>query len=190
MHGQRRQYPRTMFTTDRLLLRRWRPSDVPVFAAMNQDPRVMEHFPSHMTPDQTEEMVRRVDRQLGERGWGLWALEFEGAFVGFTGLTPPRFEAHFTPAVEVGWRLMPSAWGKGLATEAATEALRVGFDVYCMDEIVSMTIPNNTRSIAVMERLGMSRDPADDFDHPMLPDWPLRRHLLYRMSATAFHEGT
>jgi ribosomal-protein-alanine N-acetyltransferase len=105
-----------------------------------------------------------------------------GEFVGFTGLAVTEFEAHFTPAVEVGWRLARSAWGNGYATEAARAALSFGFEEAGLNEVVSFTAPANRRSRAVMERIGMSRDPRDDFDHPGLPGGhPLRPHVLYRV---------
>jgi RimJ/RimL family protein N-acetyltransferase len=117
-------------------------------------------------------------------GFGLWAVErqADGRFLGFTGLAAPTFKAHFTPCVEVGWRFAVEAWGHGYATEAARAALRFGFENLDLAEIVSFTVPANTRSRAVMERLGMTRDPADDFDHPRLPEGhPLRHHVLYRL---------
>jgi RimJ/RimL family protein N-acetyltransferase len=121
---------------------------------------------------------------IEQTGWGLWALEerASGRFLGFTGLAVPRFTAHFTPAVEVGWRLARSAWGHGYASEAARAAVAVGFTELALEQIVSFTVPANARSRAVMERLGMTHDESDDFDHPLLPvDSPLRRHVLYRL---------
>ena len=128
-------------------------------------------------------MVERIEAGFEANGFGLWALEVRatGEFVGFTGLDVPEFEAHFMPAVEIGWRLARSAWGQGYATEAARTALSFGFEEVGLVEIVSFTTPANRRSRAVMERLGMSHDPADDFDHPRLPPGhPQRRHVLYR----------
>jgi ribosomal-protein-alanine N-acetyltransferase len=171
--------------TDRLILREWRDEDREPFARMNADPRVVEFLPSAMTRDESDDFVDRIVRRWTEDGVGLWAIERreDGAFLGFTGLAPPRFEAHFTPAVEVGWRYAAEAWGRGYATETARAALRFGFEDRELDEIVSFTVPANVRSRAVMERLGMTRDAADDFDHPRLPpDSPLRRHVLYRLS--------
>jgi ribosomal-protein-alanine N-acetyltransferase len=123
----------------------------------------------------------------------LWALERveDGAFLGFTGLSRPSFEAHFTPAVEVGWRLARHAWGHGFATEAARAALRFGFETVGLEEIVSFTVPANVRSRAVMERIGMHHDPSDDFDHPKLPaGHPLRAHVLYRLRRADWQPAT
>ncbi len=175
-------YDPPVFRTERLLLRRWREGDLAPFAAMSADPDVMRHFPSFVSEEETHALVERFERHFDEHGFGPWALEHDGEFIGFTGLLVHTFPAHFTPAVEVGWRLRKAAWGRGFATEAAREALRVGFDEHRVDEIVSMTVPANVKSVAVMERLGMSRDPDDDFDHPRIPEGsPLRRHVLYRM---------
>ena len=170
--------------TERLILRAWRPGDREPFAALNADPIAMEHFPSTMTRAESDAFADRIDAELRERGWGLWAVEVPGVadFIGFVGLHDARFEAHFTPAIEVGWRLTRAHWGRGYATEAAREALAVGFGELGLDEIVSFTATSNRRSRAVMERLGMTRDPADDFDHPGVPAGsPLRRHVLYRL---------
>jgi RimJ/RimL family protein N-acetyltransferase len=173
--------------TQRLSLRRWRKDDLKPFAALNGDPDVMEHFPSVMTEDRTADMISWIEEHFEKHGFGLWAVEntASGDLVGFTGLAIPSFEAEFMPAVEVGWRLGKEHWGKGYATEAARAALAYGFDEAGLEHIVSFTIPANTRSTMVMERLGMTHDVADDFDHPaMSADSPLRRHVLYRMSAT------
>jgi RimJ/RimL family protein N-acetyltransferase len=169
--------------TLRLLLRGWRPDDREAFAALNADPVTMEHFESPLTREESDAFVDRIEADLAELGWGLWAVEVEGAadFIGFVGLHPVRFDAHFTPAVEVGWRLDRAHWGHGYATEAARAAVAFGFGELGLHEIVSFTVPANRRSRAVMERLGMRRDPADDFDHPRVAaGHPLRRHVLYR----------
>ena len=171
-----------VLTTDRLILRRWRPADVEPFAAMNADPEVMEYFPAPLTREATEEFVRRIEAGFEDRGYGLWAVESAAGFIGFTGLTVPRFDAPFMPAVEIGWRLARHAWGHGYATEAARAALAFGFAEIGLSEIVSFTVTANVRSRAVMERIGMVRDPSGDFDHPLLPDWPQRRHVLYRIA--------
>lgn len=143
----------------------------------------MQHFPSVMTERETAKMIARIEQGFEENGFGLWALEHlsAGTFLGFTGLVAPNFEAHFTPAVEVGWRLAREHWGNGYASEAAKEALRFGFDEIGLEEIVSFAIPANTRSIRVMESIGMTHDPGGDFDHPNVTDERLRRHVLYRM---------
>jgi RimJ/RimL family protein N-acetyltransferase len=174
----------TTLTTGRLLLRHWRDDDRAPFAAMNADLRVMEHFPAPLSRLESDALIDEFEARFDPRGFGLWALERrdDGTFIGFTGLAAVPWEAHFTPAIEVGWRLAPEAWGHGYATEAAREAVRFGFEDAELDEIVSFTVPANVRSRAVMERLGMTHDPADDFDHPRLPvGHPLRRHVLYRI---------
>lgn len=170
--------------TERLLLRQWREDDRDPFAAMNADPEVMRHFPSVLDREASDGVLDRLRAAVDEQGWGLWAVERldTGQLLGFTGLSVPRHPLPFMPCVEVGWRLARSAWGHGFATEAAREALRVGFDELGLDEVVSFAVVGNTASRAVMERLGLTRDPADDFDHPALPvGHPLRRHVLYRL---------
>ena len=170
-------------TTNRLIPRPWQENDLAPFAALNADPEVMEHFPAVMTPTQTEAAVDRVRQHVAERGFGWWAVEVPGVapFIGFVGLWVPSFEAHFTPCVEVGWRLAREYWGQGYATEGARACLRFGFEELGLAEIVSFTTTTNLRSQAVMRRLAMTHDPADDFDHPGIPPGHrLRRHVLYR----------
>ncbi|HWY90373.1 MAG TPA: GNAT family N-acetyltransferase [Solirubrobacteraceae bacterium] len=172
--------------TTRLLLRRWRETDHAPFAALNADPVVMEYFPDRLTRAESDDLIARIEAGFATRGYGLWALEVRatGEFVGFTGLAVPSFNAHFTPAVEVGWRLAQAAWGKGYATEAGLASIAFGFRDAGLDEIVSFTSAANTRSRAVMERIGMTHDQADDFDHPELDEADLLRpHVLYRISA-------
>jgi RimJ/RimL family protein N-acetyltransferase len=154
---------------------------------LNADPKVMEHFPAALTREQSDGLIEKIEAGFEKNGFGLWALEVvkSDQFVGFTGLAAPAFEAHFTPAVEVGWRLARGAWGNGYATEAGRAALEFGFE-RGLEEIVSFAALGNARSRAVMERLGMSHDPADDFDHPELADDdPLCRHALYRLHRPA-----
>jgi ribosomal-protein-alanine N-acetyltransferase len=175
--------PAPDITTRRLSLRRWRPEDREPFAALNADPRVMEFFPACLSREESDAMVDRIEAHFAKHGFGPWAVEVrDGApFIGFIGLLVPRYEAHFTPAVEVGWRLSFEAWGRGYATEGAHAALAHARDVLGLREVVSCTTPANLRSRRVMERLGLRRDPAGDFDHPLVPeDHPLRRHVLYR----------
>jgi RimJ/RimL family protein N-acetyltransferase len=168
--------------TQRLLLRQWRDRDLAPFAALNADPEVMRHFLQPLTREQSDSLFHEQRALIEERGWGLWAVEGRDGFVGFVGLAVPRFEAHFTPAVEVGWRLARRAWGHGYATEAARAAVTFGFGELGLEEIVSFTSVENERSRRVMERLGMTRDPTDDFDHPNVPPGHrLRRHVLYRL---------
>ena len=168
----------------RLRLRRWRPEDRAPFAALNADPEVMEHFPARLTRAESDALADRIDAGFAEHGFGLWAVEVRatGQFIGFTGLSVPSFDAHFTPAVEVGWRLARPAWGHGYASEAARRALAEGFTTYGLAEVVSFTSVTNVRSQAVMRRIGMTHDPADDFGHPRLaPDDRLYRHVLWRI---------
>lgn len=174
-----------MLETQRLKLRRWRGDDREPFAELNRDSEVMEHFPAPLSRAQSDDLIEAIEAGFEVNGFGLWALELResGEFIGFTGLAVPSFEAHFTPAVEVGWRLARSAWGRGYATEAARAALAFGFEQAGLDEIVSLTTVGNRRSRAVMERLGMTHDPAGDFDHPGIPvGHPQRRHVLYRLA--------
>ncbi len=168
--------------TERLLLRQWRDADLRPFAELNADPVVMEHFPSTMTRERSDAFAARIREHLAEHGWGLWAVEVVGRlpFAGFVGLARPSFDAHFMPAVEVGWRLARGAWGNGYATEGARAALRYAFEELGLDDVVSFTSTANVRSQRVMERLGMTRDLADDFDHPGVDDPRLRPHVLYR----------
>jgi RimJ/RimL family protein N-acetyltransferase len=173
-------------STARLFLRRWRETDHAPFAALNADPLVMEYFPDRLNRAESDDLIAKIEAGFATRGYGLWALEVRatGEFVGFTGLAVPSFNAHFTPAVEVGWRLARSAWGKGYATEAGLASIAFGFADAGLDEIVSFTSAANMRSRAVMERIGMTHDPADDFDHPELDKTDLLRpHVLYRISA-------
>jgi len=170
--------------TPRLLLRPWREADLPAFAEMNSDPRVMEFMPKVLTREESDAMVRRNAEHVATHGFGKWAVEIKAGapFIGFVGLTVPAFEARFTPCVEIGWRLAAEHWGNGYATEAARAVLDFALDRAGLEEVVSFTVPANLRSLRVMERVGMIRSPADDFDHPNLPPGNrLRRHVLYRL---------
>ena len=173
-----------ILTTARLRLRQWREEDLAPFAALNADPQVMEFFPKVLTRAESDAVAGRIRDHFARHGFGLWAVEAPGAadFVGFVGLAVPSFEAHFTPCVEIGWRLAREHWGHGYATEAATAALAFGFVDRALEEIVAFTVPANIPSRRVMGRLGMRRLPADDFEHPAIADGhPLRSHLLYRL---------
>ena len=175
-----------MLQTERLILRPWRGADVAPFAALNADPRVREYFPSCLTQAESDGSAQRIRANFEARGYGLWAVEVGGGapFIGFIGLAEPTFVAHFTPCVEIGWRLAHAHWGRGYATEGARAALAFGFKTAGLAEIISMTTPDNTRSRRVMEKLGMRCDPTEDFDHPNLaPGSPARRHVLYRLRA-------
>lgn len=176
----------TILHTKRLILRPWKDSDLPLFAALNADPRVMEYFPAILSRQESNALASKICEAFGRQGWGFWAVEVPhvAEFIGFIGLAKPSFEAHFMPAVEVGWRLAFEHWGKGYATEGAKAALAYGFDALKLNEIVSFTPTQNTRSRSVMEKLGMQHDPKDDFNHPKLPEGhSLQRFVLYRISA-------
>jgi len=173
-----------MLETHRLLLRRWRDSDREPFAALNSDPRVMRFFPAALSRAESDHAVDRIETHFENQGFGLFAAELResGAFIGFIGLWTPDFEAHFTPCVEIGWRLAAAYWNQGLATEGAKAVLDHAFDSLRLAEVVSFTTVANTPSRCVMEKIGMTRAPEDDFDHPKLPEGhPLRAHVLYRV---------
>lgn len=172
--------------TERLLMRGWTPGDRIALAAINADPRVMEFLGPVLTAEQNDVLVDRIEARLVRQGFGFWAVELVDAatLIGFVGLNVPDFDAPFMPATEIGWRLGADYWGHGYASEAARAALRFGFDVAGLDEIVAFTTERNVRSRRVMERLGMTRDPRDDFEHPRVPTGsPLRPHVLYRIGA-------
>ena len=172
--------------TDRLVLRRWTPADREPFAALNADPVVMEHFPAPLSSAESDALVDRIEANFDRCGYGLWAVEVPTVtrFAGYVGLADAGFEAPFTPALEIGWRLGQAWWGRGIATEAARAVLQLAFTDLNRSEIVSFTAASNLRSQAVMMRLGMHRDPAEDFEHPRVPaDSPVRHHVLYRLGA-------
>ena len=170
--------------TKRLLLRLWKKKDLESFVELNKDPRVMEYYPSIKSYEESLEEYKRIIEEFKKEGFGFWAVSIIGGadFIGFIGLNRVKFVAHFTPAIEIGWRLTPDYWGKGYATEGAIACLKYGFETLRLDEIVSFATLKNSRSIAVMKRIGMLSDPKDDFDHPKLAeDHHLRRHVLYRL---------
>ncbi len=172
--------------TKRLILRQWRASDRAAFAQINADSTVMKHFPGPLNRVQSDAFAERIEASIDQNGWGLWAVEvIDGPeFIGFVGLVDVPFDEHFTPATEIGWRLAASAWGNGYATEAAQEVLKFGLTSLRKEEIVSFTIMANRSSWKVMERIGMTRDPDDDFNHPnMSHNHPMERHILYRARA-------
>ncbi|WP_405445702.1 GNAT family N-acetyltransferase [Streptomyces achromogenes] len=172
--------------TDRLLLRRRRDSDLEPWAAMNADPEVREHSGDLLSRDQSDASVAQYQADFDRRGYGWWAVEVRGTgeFIGFAGLDPVDDGMPFT-GVEIGWRLARSAWGQGYATEAARAVLAYGFDTLGLPEILAVTTSTNHRSQAVMRRIGMIRDPADDFDDPSAPDGPLRPNVLFRIARGA-----
>jgi RimJ/RimL family protein N-acetyltransferase len=172
--------------TDRLLLRRWRASDLDPLAGLNADPIVMEHFPATRTRAQSAELIERSERCFDERGYGLWAVEIpaQEPLIGFVGLEPVGVDLDFGPAVELGWRLARAFWKRGLASEAAAAAIAFAFERLALAELVSYTAACNVRSRRVMERLDMRRDPSEDFIHPGLPAaHRLAPHVLYRIGA-------
>lgn len=174
----------TCLETDRLLLRGWRGGDLEPFAAMNADARVMEFYPATLGREQSDASVKRFQQGLDENGFGLYAAEVKStrSFIGYVGFAKAEFPAAFTPAVEIGWRLAFDSWGMGYATEAAKACVAHGFSGLGFDELVSFTTKDNRKSIAVMERIGMSRNPDDDFENPDLPaGHPQRPHVLYRI---------
>jgi RimJ/RimL family protein N-acetyltransferase len=166
----------------RVRLRAWVPSDREPFALLNADPVTMEFFPAALSRAESDAMVDRLQAQLEDRGWGLWCLDVGGRCAGFVGLAVPTFAAHFTPCVEIGWRLDKVFWGHGYATEGARLALQFAFETLFLPEVVSFTAVANWRSRRVMQRLGMTHLAQDDFNHPRLPDGhALQRHVLYRI---------
>jgi RimJ/RimL family protein N-acetyltransferase len=173
-----------MIETPRLLLRRWKKSDREPFYAINSDPRVMEFFPACLTREESDAIIERIEEIFKTHGFGFFAAELRatGELAGFIGLSVPNFEAHFTPCVEIGWRLGAAHWNQGLATEGAAAALRWGLDQLRIPEIVAFAVRENRPSRRVMEKIGMSYE--GEFDHPRLPEGHrLRRHVLYRKAA-------
>ncbi len=169
-----------------ILLRQWKDSDLEPFAAMNTDAEVMRFFPWPLTLEESRQALLGFQQGIDQRGWGLWAVEVEGELAGFTGLAEPKFTAHFTPCVEIGWRLRREYWGRGIAFAAAQQAMDYAFSILQLEEIVSFTATINDRSRRLMERLGFSRDPQDDFMHPSLEEGStLRPHVLYRKASNA-----
>ncbi|HYK35738.1 GNAT family N-acetyltransferase [Alloacidobacterium sp.] len=179
----------TVLITPRLILRRWQESDRQPFAAINADPRVMEFFPHLLTCEQSDQLIDRIEAGFAQQGFGLCAVERQSdhSFLGFIGLSVPNFHAHFTPCVEIGWRLVVHAWGQGFAMEGARAVAAYAFDKLKLATLVSFTAEQNIRSRHVMEKIGMTFDPAETFDHPNLPEGHLlRRHVLYRLRAEEF----
>ena len=172
--------------TGRLLLRRWRESDRKPFQDLNADPRVMEFFPSTLTPEESDQAIVRIEQHFDRHGFSLYAAELieTKAFIGFIGISIPGFDAPFMPAVEIGWRLARDYWGRGLATEGARAVVRHAFETLKLSSLVSFTVPANVRSRRVMENIGMVHDRTGDFDHPRRPeDHPLCAQVLYRLHA-------
>jgi RimJ/RimL family protein N-acetyltransferase len=178
--------------TERLLLRDWREADREPFARLNADPLVMEHFPGVLSAEASGLLMDRIVSQNAERGFGLYAVELRetGDFIGFIGLAVPSFSAHFTPCVEIGWRLAAAAWGRGFATEGARDVAQYAFTRLGLTGLVSFTASGNLASRRVMEKLGMTHDVAEDFMHPGLPaGHPLAAHVLYRLRGPSLRRG-
>jgi RimJ/RimL family protein N-acetyltransferase len=173
-------------TTPRLHLRRWRKTDRIPFQAINADPRVMEFMPGPLSAQHSDDLIGRIEQHLDRHGFGLYAAELleDKTLIGFIGLNIPGYDAPFMPAVEIGWRLAVDYWGRGLATEGARAVVDRAFNTLQLSSLVSFTVPENLRSRRVMEKLGMTHDPANDFDHPSLPPGHrFRHHVLYRLHA-------
>ena len=174
--------------TQRTLLRNWVDADQEPWVAMNADPDVRRYFSSVATREQALAEAQRARANLARRGWGPWVLEVPGVlpFAGFVGLFVPAWSAHFTPAVEIGWRLPRGAWGQGYASEAAAAAAAFALDMLELDELVAITVPDNLPSRRVMARIGMQHDTEGDFAHPAIAaDHPFSRHVLYRLRKAA-----
>lgn len=172
--------------TERLLLRPWRAEDREPFAALNADPGVMEYFPETLGREQSDALAQRIDEDMQRLGYGFWAAEVPGVapFIGFVGLVDVDDYMTFAPAIEIGWRLAREHWGRGYASEGARAAANFGFAELGLEQIVALTAAANMRSRRVMERLGMRRDPAEDFLYPTLAaDHPIAPHVLYRLDA-------
>jgi RimJ/RimL family protein N-acetyltransferase len=186
----------TVLETQRLILRHWQPTDWPAFAAMNADLQVMEWFPAPLSSGESDALAQRILDHFQAHGFGLYAVEHKASaiagstspsFIGFIGLLQVKFTAHFTPAVEIGWRLAASHWGQGLATEGARAVLAYAFEVLQFPAIVSFTVPMNGRSQRVMEKIGLRQVEGGEFDHPKLPaGHPLERHALYRLTRAEY----
>lgn len=175
--------------TDRLILREWKDEDLPLFARINADPLIMEYMPRVLPPKDSDKLIKRFVKHIKKYGYGMYAIERkeDGAFMGTVGLNHVDFKSHFTPAVEIAWRLDYEFWGGGYATEAAKHLIKHGFEHLDLDEIVAFTVHDNTRSVHVMERLGMTHDENGDFDYPSLrKGHPLGKFVLYRYLRTMY----
>ncbi len=174
-----------MIETARLLIRPWQETDRAPFAAMGQDPEVMAHFPGLLSRADSDAMVDRIAAMMADQGFGFWAVEQRETrqFIGFCGLNRVNFPCPVAGEIEIGWRLARAAWGQGLAREAAQACLAWGFG-QAMARIVSFTVPANTRSWGLMQRIGLQRRADLDFDHPRIADGsPLKRHIVYEVRA-------
>ena len=171
-------------TTERLLLRQWRDTDIARFGKINADPKVMEYFPSTLSEEESQTMAQKIRSRIERNGWGFWAVESisDKEFLGFIGLNEPDYQLPVSPCIEVGWRLGTEYWGNGYATEAAKKCLEVGFDTLNFSEIYAFTPVSNNRSRAVMVRIGM-KNTFSNFEHPLVPEaHKLREHVLYKIT--------
>ncbi len=178
--------------TERLILRTWIDSDLQPMFEINQDPIVMEYFLGLQDLETTKNLITKVNNHFDQHGYSLYACVKKDSreFVGFIGLLIADFNAHFTPATEISWRLSSKHWAQGLATEGAKAVLNYAFRKLQITEIVSFTAMDNAKSIKVMQKIGLQHNADDDFDHPKLDDnSPLQRHVLYRLSRDQFLEG-
>lgn len=186
--------PRIILTTEHLILRTWKADDIPLMAAISSNPLVMEHFPSTQDLSATQELIDDINQHYKKFGYSAYAVETKDTheFVGFVGLNQPSFEIpnfipDSLPIVEIGWRLSSQHWGKGYATEAAKAVLHYAFMELKLNEIISFTVPANTKSRRVMEKIGLHHSEIDDFDHPKLSnDSPLKQHVLYRLTRNEY----
>lgn len=172
--------------TERLILRKWKPGDLGPFSRINADERIMEYMLNPLTEEETKAYMDRISKHIDDNGYGQFACEVKnnGEFIGYVGLSIPRFEMDFTPCVEIGWRLASEEWGKGYATEAASAVIKFGFEQISLREILSFIVPGNMRSRRVAEKIGMKFDEKDNFKHPFVPEGhPLSWHFLYRISS-------
>jgi RimJ/RimL family protein N-acetyltransferase len=177
--------PPPEFETERLILRRWRAGDLAPLVALNADPEVMKYFVAPLSEEESRAQMVRIEAKFDKQGFGFWALErkSDGVLLGMAGLNRPDLQVHFAPCVEIGWRLAKSHWGQGYAPEAARGALDLAFGTLGEKEVVAFTARGNDRSRTVMRKLGMTYDPADDFEHPLVPEGhPHRGHVLYRVT--------
>lgn len=182
----------SIIQTKRLTLREWKQEDLEAFALLNEDPRVMEHFPSTLDREASDQLAKRIKMRMEESGWGFWAVSVPDVanFIGFIGLSKPLFKADFTPTVEIGWRLAYPFWGNGYAVEGAQACLKFGFETLGLEEIVSFTAVQNRRSRKVMTRIGMLHESREDFNHPNIPiDHKLSRHVLYRIKLAMWQKN-
>lgn len=181
------------YETDRLFLRTWKKSDLETFYKINSDPQVMEFMPKTLRREESNQAAERIQAHFKSHNFGLWAIELKSThqFIGFVGLSIPTFESHFTPCVEIAWRLGKDFWGKGFATEAAKKSLEIGFTTFNLNEILAFTVLANLRSIGIMKKLGMKTNPLENFDHPKLPEnSPLKKHVLYRINKLEWQKSS